>query len=224
MATEPTITFGAAQSFGTLLNWKEQSSSPTVTSDRARVLDKDGNQAVSKLHNERTEVTCNYEAGANTGVAILPAEIGALQNALIVTGISVGTNATGHATLTLTGHNHTDNAHSASAVLKKVAHGISSTVGFGAVDFLGGTAGTNADIASSTLDITCEHKDIEAANGNHLRGDNYDAQITSTTVWNGVPSSPANASVWDKITVATNTTNTGHLQTTVTGIKALTLA
>jgi len=217
---EPTITFGAAESFGDLMGWNEQSSNSSVVSDRARVLSKDGDQAASTLYNERTEVSTSYEAGATTSVAVLPETIGSLVNSLIVTGIDISTTATGFATLSLSGHNHTANAHTSSPALESVAHSISNTVGFGAVDFLGGTAGANADIESSTLSISCEHSDVEANTGNHLVGENYDPKITATTVWNGVPATPSGAS-WDKVSVVTETTNTGHLKTTVTGEKAL---
>ena len=220
---EPTITFGCAESFGDLTGWNEQSSSSSVISDRARTLDKDGNQAASTIYNERTEVTTSYEANATASVSILPASIGDLVNSLIVTGIDVTTSATAFATLSLTGHNHTDNAHTSSPALNKAAHAITDTVGFGAVDFLGGTAGANADIESSTLSISCEHSDVEAKDGKHLVGENYDGKIVATTVWNGVPTT-ASAAGWDKVSTVTETTNTGHLKTTVTGEKAISLA
>ena len=218
---EPTITFGADQSFGTLTNWNEQSSNSSVVSDRARVLSKDGDQSASKTYNERREVTTSYEAGAATGCSILPAQIGALTNGLIVTGIDVTTSATAFATLSLTGHNHSDNAHAVSQALESVEHGISESLGFGAVDFLGGTAGANADVESSTISISCEHTDVESKTGNHLVGANYDPKVSATTVWNGVPTTPAATGTWDKVSVVTETTNTGHLKTTVTGEKAL---
>lgn len=220
---EPTITFGAAASFGALTGWNEQSSSSSVVSDRARTLDEAGNQAASNLHNERTEVTTNYEAAATSGVSVLPASIGALTNSLIVTGIDVSTSATGFASCTVTGHNHTDNAHTESPALESVAHAIASTVGFGAVDFLGGTAGDNAAVESSTLSISCEHNDVVAEDGDHLVGENYDPKITATTVWNGVPTTAVGAG-WDNVSVVTETTNTGFLKTTATGEKALTFA
>lgn len=218
---EPTITFGCAESFGEIAKWNEQSSNSSVVSDRARTLTKDGDQAASTTYNERTEVTTSYEAGSTSGCSILPANIGALTNSLILTGIDVSTSATGFATLSLSGHNHTANPHTSSHALKSVAHGIATPVGFGAVDFLGGTAGLNADVESSTLSISCEHVDVEAHTGNHLVGENYDPKVTATTVWNGAPTTAAATGTWDKVSVVTETTNSGHLKTTVTGEKAL---
>ena len=218
---EPTITFGATCAAGALAGWNYQSSSSNVVSDRAKALDASGNEAASNLHNERTEITDNYEASAVSGVAVLPATIGALVGTGIVTGIDVSTSATAFATLAVTSHNHTDNAHANTLV--QVAHGIADTVGFGAVDFLGGTAGSNASPESSTLSITCQHNDIVDKDGNHLIGENFDAMIVATTVWSGVPTTAVGAG-WDVTSVETTDENTGFEKTTVTATKKLTLA
>jgi hypothetical protein len=218
---EPTITFGAAASFGTLADWNYQNSTSAVVKDRARTLDRLGNEAASQLHNERTEVTSNYEAGKTSGCAVLPADIGKLVNVLIVTGIDVSTSATGFAALAVTGHNHANNAHA--DTLQKAAHGIATTVGFGAVDFLGGTAGVNASVESSTLSIACQHNDQVGLGGDHLVGNNFDAMINVTVVWTGVPTTAAGAG-WDTVSVETATDNQGFLKTTVTATKKITLA
>ena len=216
---EPTITFGAAASFGAQTGWNENSSGVNVASDRGVSLDEIGNEAASQLHNERTEVSTNY-ASAATAAPTIPATLGAIVNSLVLTGISVQTSGTGFATMTLTGHNHTDNAHGASPALASVAHGISISAGWGGEDFLGGTAGDNAAVESSSLDITCEHTDVTGATGNHLVGDNHGPKISATTVWNGAPASPVGEG-WDKVSVATETTNQGFLKTTVTAEKSL---
>lgn len=218
---EPTITFGAAQGFGTLTGWNEQNTTSAVVSDRARTLSRIGNETASALHNERTEVTTNYEAAAASSVAILPATLGKLTNSLVVTEISVSTSATGFASCSVTGHNHTDNAHA--DTLQQAAHGIATTVGFGAVDFLGGTAGDDASVESSTITISCQHNDQVDKDGDHLVGENYDAMIAVTVVWSGVPTVAVGAG-WDTTSVETGTDNQGFLKTTVTATKTLALA
>jgi hypothetical protein len=218
---EPAITFGAAQSFGAQTDWSEQSSSSNVVSDVAKALNNIGNQVASKVHNARTEVSTPYTANKN-GNCAAPTVLGKLVNSLVLTGIEIATSATAHATMTLTGHNHADNAHA--DTLQQVTHGLASAVtGFGATDFLGGTAGSAADVESGSISITCEHTDIVASDGDHLVGNNYNATVSATTVWNGVPSATVGAG-WDVESVSTETTNTGFLKTTVTATKALTLA
>lgn len=222
---EPTVTFGSAEGFGDLTStgWVAQNNDSNVNSERASVLDKDGNEEVSATYSEKTDVTSNYAANTASAVTV-PASIGALVNSLILTGISISTAADNFVTLALTGHNHTANAHDGTPALKTAAHGMSVTAGFGAQDFLGGTAGSNADVVSSTLNITCQHKDEDAADGTHLVGENYNAMIESTSEWVGVPTTPADTSTWDEISVVTRTDNQGFLRTTVTGTKKVDMA
>ena len=220
---EPTIAFGAAASFGALTGWVEQSSGSTVASDRASVLGATGNEAVSKLHNAGTQVSTPYKASVTGSAPTIPATLGAIVNSLDLTGISISTTAGDFASMTLTGHNHSDNAHAASPVLRFAAHGITLADGFGAKDFLGGTAGADASVESSTINISAQHVDILAgATGNHLIGQNYNAMIEAETVWSGVPGTASSG--WDQVSVETRTTNTGFLQTIVRGTKTLALA
>ena len=56
-----------------------------------------------------------------------------------------------------------------------------------------------------------------------MAGANHNAKVSVTVVWNGAPSS-VGGSGWDNVSVNTQTTNTGFLQTVVTAEKKLTLA
>ena len=217
---EPAITFGAAASFGTVAGWAEQSSAPSLVKDRASALGATGNEAASVLHNERTEVSTPYKATLAASSPTIPAVIGAVVNSILLTGISVSTTSGDFASMTLTGHQHTTNPHTAEPTC---THGYAVTVGFGAQDFLGGTASANSDVDSSTLNITCQHIDVLGAAGDHLCGQNFNAMVEAETVWNGVPTTGAKAG-WDKGSTETRTTNTGFLQTIVRGTKALVLA
>lgn len=216
---EPTITFGAAQSFGTVTGWAEQSSDSAVNKDRAVALSRIGNEVASTLYNQRTEVSTPYVCTSNTNT--VPAIIGSLVNSLTLTEIQINTTNTGYATMTLTGHNHATNAHA--DTLQQAAHSIAVAAAFGATDFLGGTAGSDAAVKSGNITISCDHTDVEDADGDHLIGNNHNGKIVAETVWTGVPSDTA-ASGWDKVTVSTATNNQGFLETTVRGEKALALA
>lgn len=219
---EPAITFGATLTpFGAPTGWVPKGPAKTVSKDRANVLNAIGNEVASKLHNERTEYTQDFEPASASVAPTVPPTIGVLLDEVILTGINLQTDATAFITMTLTGHQHTANTHA--DTLKQVAHGVSLSKSFGAVDFLSATNGANASVASSSIDITCQHVDVEDQDGDHLIGENFDGRMSVTQTWHGAPTTAAGAG-WDVTSTQTNENNTGFLQTVVTAEKALTLA
>ncbi len=213
----PTIAFGSEQPFGALTGWNYTSASPTTAKERATAADEIGNEVASKLYDERTNVTASFVA-ASISAPTVPPSIGAVINSYIVTSIAISTTRDGFATMTLTGHNHTANAHSGSE--KSVAHGITLTSGFGAQDFMEGTAGSNASVRSGSITIECQHADETDSGGDHLVGENYQPMLTAETEWVGVPSTAA-AAGWDVTSQPNPTENTGFESTSVSGTKAL---
>ena len=219
---EPTITFGAVDDpFGAPTGWNARGPAKNLQRDRANTLDALGNETASNLHNERTEYTQEFEAASATVAPTIPATLGALVGDCILTGISISTSGTGFVTMSLTGHQHTDNAHA--NTLQTVAHGVTLSKSFGAIDFMGATAGDNAALESSSCDITCQHIDITDSDGDHLIGENYDARISYSATWHGVPTTEAGAGI-DVTSINTTENNTGFLQTSVTGEKKLTMS
>lgn len=219
---EPTITFGTTTKFGSLTGWNPVGATVTKTKTRAVALNGIGNEVASKVINEITEYSQEFVANA-TDAPTIPPTLGALCGSVVLTGIRISTSATDFAKMTLTGHQHTTNAHA--DTLNQVTHGITISSGFGGVDFLGGTAGDNAAVESSTLNIQTGHTDVQAgATGDHLIGQNHTANATATTVWIGVPTDGI-GDTWDETeTGSTTESNTGHVRTTYTGAKSLTLA
>ena len=217
------VAFGASDGFGALVGWELQGSGSGVISDRAAVLDDTGNEADSILFNERTEGSSTYQSNLSGSAPTIPASIGALVNGLVLTSISLSTTQNGHVTMTLTGHNHTENAHAAEPALASVAHGVTLDDGFGVTDFFGGTAGDNAAPISSNLTISCEHADVQDEVGDHFVGENYNPRMSGSVQWAGVPTSTDDAS-WDVTTKTTDTGNVNFITTTVNGEKALTFA
>lgn len=196
--SEPTITFGVIAGFDEVPNASAQNDDSNVNSPRANTLGPTGNEVAAKLHSERTDVTTNYKANT-IGSVTIPSEIGKIVNGLVLTSINIQTTADDYATMTLTGHNHTTNAHADTRPLKSVAHGISLASGFGCTDFLGGTAGDNASPVSSGINITTDHRDEDAGSGNHLIGDNFDPRMEGNTDWVGAPSASAGAGWGEEI-------------------------
>jgi hypothetical protein len=221
------VQFGADQLLGTFADWNEGQPDTTNNKQRKFSLSKDGEETASVLHDDKTEVSVPYEA-AVSGTVALPGTIGALVNSLMLTQIQVTTEAEGFAKMTCQAHDHNDgNAHDGSE--HAAAHGVGVITGFGATDFLTGTGGADASLASSSLLIKCEHVDIAGSGtaggvGTHTAGENYHGMIEAECTWNGVPATPADVAVWDQITVQTKTNNQGMKQTIVKGVKALVLA
>ena len=219
---EPSITFGvSATPFGAPTGWVPRGPAVSVVKDRANVLNGIGNEVASQLHNERTEVTQEFAPASASVTPTVPATIGALLDEVILTGISLSTSATGFVSMTLTGHQHANNAHVDN--LKKVAHGVTLSGSFGTTDFMGATPGANASLESSSCDITVQHIDVQNGDGNHLVGENFDGRIAYSQTWHGVPTTASSGSI-DVTSTVTTENNTGFLQTAVTGEKALTLA
>lgn len=214
------IAFGATQELGAITGWNEQTPDRGTNSERKFTLDKDGNETDSHVHAAKIEVNVPYVASTDGTVAI-PGTIGAILNALVLTQIQINTSADDYAKMSLQAHNHNGiNNHTA---CRTGTHAIPNINGFGATDFLGGTAGTDAAVESSSLTIKCEHVDVNGDTGTHVDGENYHAMIEAETVWHGVPSVEAGAG-WDKVTSQTNTNNQGLKTTTVKASKALSLA
>lgn len=223
---EPNIQFGVASGdnpWGTLSGWNPQQPSKDVTFDRATAADANGDEAVSKLSNGRTEYSTPFQASVTGSAPTVPANIGAVLNsgAAVLLSIDIGTTRNAFATMTLAGHQHADNPHA--DTLRQVAHGITLADGYGAKDFLGGTAGSNAAVQSGSISIKVEHVDETDESGDHLVGNNYGGMLEATTVWTGVPSATSDGS-WDITSTVTAPNNQGIIQTTVKGTKKLTLA
>ena len=221
------VQFGADQLFGALTGWNEGQPDTSNNLQRKFSLSKDGEETASVLHDDKVEVSVPYEA-ADDGTVALPGTIGALLNSLMLTQIQINTEAEGFAKMTLQGHDHNDgNPHDGTE--KSAAHGVGPVMGFGATDFLGGTPGADASLASSSLTVKCEHVDVAGSGtaagvGTHTAGENYHGQIEAESTWNGAPAVVADTAVWDKITTQTKTNNQGMLQTVVKGVKALVLS
>lgn len=213
---EPTIQFGADSSFDSG-DFVIQSINITTEKDLARAVGSNGDELASKLHNTRTTISAEYQARHGEEADIGIGSIGELFNGYVITSITVNTSSSDFARLRIEGHNHENNAHGDG--LRTKNHGI-SVIGFGAVDFLGGTAGDNASVESSSKTVSCRHSDALDKDGKNLVGENYDFTAEATVVWVGVPTNPASDD-WQITSLETATDNNGFLKTTVTARKAL---
>ena len=166
----------------------------------------------SNLYDDTQQVTTNYKATVKTAPAI-PANIGDDINGITTTQISVSTDSEDFATMTLTGHAHTDGTH---GTCKTVAHGMRLDRGFGASDF-GVTGGES--VRSSELTITCEHNEVPDAEGDNAAGENYNPRIEISVRVLG--SSPRLPEGFDRMTDALEGASEDFQYTTIAGIKPL---
>jgi len=219
--TTPSVLFGPSGGFGAITGCELKSDTPNEQSDRARAFDSKGNEVKAKLHNKRTEYTSIYEIVSDTnGVGALI--LGSLMNGRIVTSIAIGTsNGDDANTVTLTGHQHADNAHY--NTLQQAEISCAGVTAFGVVDFLGGTAGDSAAPSAGEITFACQHNDKTGPAGDHFIGENYDAMVVAKTTWEGVPETDA-ADGWDK-TSTSNPVSTTEFQTTIVeGTKTMAIA
>lgn len=219
--TDKAVTFGAAQAlFGSVAGWAYRSNSKNVQLDRATAHDGINNEVNSNLSNERTEVSASLECQSNTNT--VPASLGALLGGYVLTQIQISTQAAANAPaeMSLSGHNHTANAH---ASVKTVAHGIALAKQYGATDFMGGTAGDNASPIRGSVTVQCDHTDEQDEDNDHFAGENQNPRIEAETEWLGVPSVAA-AAGWDVTVTTTVDERSGLKKTTVRGAKKLAFA
>jgi len=219
------IQFGVVGTFGDIDGWSMQGSTGNAAQQErnlAITLDKDGNESAATTYGDDVLASSEYEAGSGA-TASAPANIGQYLNGFILTSLSVNTSATAKATMSLSGHNHLTNSH-ADGGCRTASHNLAQGINaFGATDFLGGTAGSNADVFSGSVTIQVEHQDEPNNVGNHLSGENYHCTAEAETVWNGQPSAFV-GSGWTLLSAIPSEENTGHIKWTVRGRRSFTLA
>ncbi len=197
---------------GALAGWEIQSVTVSDDNKRGTAPDEIGNEAAAQVYDDTQQVTTNYKATVKTAPTI-PANIGEDINGILTTQISVSTDSEDFATMTLTGHVHTDGDHGA---CKSVAHGMTLDRGFGASDF-GVTGGES--VRSSELTITCEHSDVPGAEGDTAGGENYNPRVEiSVRVLGASPRLPGG---FDRMTDALEGASEDFQYTTISGVKPL---
>lgn len=197
---------------GALAGWEIQSVTVSDDNKRGTAPDKIGNEAAAQVYDDTQQVTTNYKATVKTAPTI-PSTIGAEINGITTTQISVSTDSEDFATMTLTGHAHTDGTH---GTCKTVAHGMTLDRGFGASGF-GVTGGES--VRSSELTITCEHAEVPNAKGDNVAGENYNPRIEISVRVLG--SSPRLPEGFDRMTDALEGASEDFQYTTIAGIKPL---
>ena len=189
----PSNTMEASNLFGLGANFNPQSSNSDLREDAANIMDATGNIECETMVNERTEYSnsfayCNATPDIKTDLATLLTKFGDVHGSKKVDTMTVNFEKGQYATVDITGHNHTDNAHEAGLAdgYCDASASIPSSSGFGVPDW-GITMGTNASPISATVTFSGNHIDREGEDGNHWQGKTttYRAELTLTI--EGVP-------------------------------------
>jgi len=197
------VTIEASDVFSLGGSFIAQSSSGSIDWAHAKMKKANGDfEVFSATFNAIDNQTCTYTFNALTGLgAALPA-VGEVSNAYIITGLEVSSSTGESPTITVTGHQHEEEAHTANNQYAVSAAMIALMTGaVGAYD-LGGLASSPTCVQSSTYTLGGNHVDAECAEGDHWVGQTIEGIETISVNYIGHISSTATIADW----TVTNTT------------------
>jgi len=145
----------------------------------------------SSMTNERTEYTqdanyCNATPDIDGDLADLLAAFGQVANSKAPTELTVTFEAGKHATVSITGHNHAANAHT--ALRNCDASGIiPASSGLGVPAFFA-DAGTNSSPIRATFRVSCDHIDEQDTADGHWVGQSTHFRVDVEAEYIGTPS------------------------------------
>lgn len=203
-------------------DFQAQSSTNDDQESVIHALDGNGDVVASDTHGSMNSVSCVYKyTGAATLWTTTTSELipkpGSIQNSYIVTSVQVDYSPTDWPTVTITGHNHDENAHSAD--LETFSPSITLAGARGCPD-LWTNADTDSAPTSVTYTIACEHVDVDDGSGDHLAGDTYRGMETISAEYVGTPSLTTTG--WYVSSSNAGDSNTEFDTTAVSGEKPIT--
>ena len=213
--SDKVVVFGAVDGVGAIAGCSLISDTPNESKSRWKGKDSKGNETKHGHFDVKTEYTSVYGIDDDTN-GIVDLILGSVMNGRLVTSIQISAAASEENNkVTIISHNHAVNAHIDDRQQVAIAAflPVGGVPAWGPVDFLGGTAGTNAAPSSGEITFACQHND-KAPSGDHFCGENYDAMVTASTTWEGVPTTPVDAGVWDTYTSKENPVSNTEFKTT----------
>jgi hypothetical protein len=156
-------------------------------------MDATGNNQCETMMNERTEYAnsfayCNATPDIVTDLSTMLSKFGDVHGSKKVDTVTVNFEKGQYATVDVTGHNHTDNAHAAgvSDGYCDASDVIPAGAGFGVPEW-SIAMGDNASPISATVSLSGNHIDREGEDANHWQGKTttYRGELTMTV--EGVP-------------------------------------
>ena len=189
----------------TAAEFSVQSSSTRETREYAMAMAADGDVACeSSAFNVTTEYSADYKhCGTNNTLLVdaasvvtsptggIFAKFGAVADSKLITGIELSFDNKSLPALSITGHNHTNNAHAGTFERQFDVSGcIPAAQGYGVPtlgtgDYAITIAATSA-FTGATYSIACEHMDTEDEGGDHFNGQNRTCRVDVTVEGIGV--------------------------------------
>lgn len=177
--------------FGSGANFHAESSSSNVVDTSVQAIGAKGDvECETGGLNTTTEYNnvltyCNSSPDIATDLSTLLTTFGAVADSKAVTELSIDFTAGEYAKVTISGHNHAENAHSTVANAD-VSAAVPASAGFGVPNIM---ANSNADASpvSASLRFSCNHVDREGADGNHWAGTSLTFRCDMTAEYIGVP-------------------------------------
>lgn len=209
---DKSVDLGGSNLFGLGANFHAQSSESPHQRDASNILDASGNVECETMINNRTEYTnnfayCNATPDIKTDLATILTTFGAVADSKLQTATTINFSAGEYATVDITGHNHDNNAHSASvAGVADVSAAVPAGAGFGVPDF-GLTVGADSTPISASIAFSLNHIDENDANGEHWVGKNTTVRAELNLELLGLPTSQTVAAIETDLTGWTVDTN-----------------
>jgi len=190
---DKSVDMQATDQFAMSANFEEQSSTNNDLQDYATVQDADGDvaggceDAGSNKRNEYTSVYGYCGTDIVTDFGTFLTTFGEVQDSKAVTEIQVVFRLDAYPEVTVTGHNHDNNAHTAldDADLSGVIP--ASTGGIGCPDIWANADG-DSDPTNVTVRFSLEHVDANDSDNEHWVGANKNFRVDVTAEYIGTPS------------------------------------
>ena len=192
----------AVDVFGIGGNWIAQNNKNNDVSDRASGLKANGDEAASKMFNGRNEISVPYKCFVETGNLTLP-NVGSVSNGYVITQVVLAPAKDNFPTMTVTGHQHDSNAHTA---LNEYAATLTIPAQFG-IPTMFSQSNAACGKVSMSYTLACDHIDETGGTGDHLAGQNLNGRETLALEYIGTPSHTVPAG-WDTLNTEDDGDNT----------------
>ncbi len=178
-------------------SWIPQSNSMTPSKERVAEPGADGDELVSELIDGKTEISDEFVHPDMSGPVLIFPDVGKVYSGYLLTGFRLACSSNGWPKLSVTAHQHDNNAHAA------LPHHYAASLAAINTDFgvpLLGALGENAGLASLEYEVSCQHIDEPDGIGGHLAGACFNGHERLTLGFTGVPTTPFTAVTgWDLV-------------------------
>lgn len=211
--SDATVDLGATDLFSLGAGFHAQESSSEPTSEEALAQAANGDMACVNYHNSMTNSRTRYKycgTALKTALGSILTAFGRVVNGILPTDLEISFSSGEQTEITLSGHNHTTNAHAAATNPPNVfdiSAGLptGSGVGVPALIVAAGEAGGTASRQAATLSFGVNHIDKEANSG-HFVGESVLCRGDLTVDYEGFPGT-ITAGSWLQILTAANDAN-----------------